>query len=364
MTDAMTNSCSFTQENGELFSVLESVIYYCQFQRPGSRRGSSGMIQIDQQGNNPKCAENGKDGSLMSYGIRAASVLYLSICIACEAAAAPTQAPDLKAEDLTSLLLRLEVNEAANWKLFQQYTFDEFLHNTNFHKDGKVGLDYSVKYEHIFVEGLPYRRIVESNGKLLTGKAAKAEKKFYEDAVRERQDMSIEEKRKKFYEVRRSAFPMCCLAALFENRVEGHETIDGRDTVIVESVPRADANPANDYERSSLVWKEIAWIDTQDAMVVRAQEESLVDQGHILKGAKYEIVNQRVVDTPASEGQPEKAVWVPKSSVSHFSMKMEDPEITGTTEQTYSNFKKFHVDVRLLYDTMQVLPEPAAAPTK
>jgi hypothetical protein len=258
-------------------------------------------------------------------------------------------------KELVALLTRMQANHRTNGKLAQQYTTDELWHNLNFDKNGKVTSDESVKFENVFVEGLPYRRKIEENGKPLSGPEAEAEEKRYEQAVEQRRNLSLEDKRRGLHITfhSHSTMPSCCLLTLFENRVVRHETLDGRDTLVVESVPKADAKPTNANEKSALSWKQTSWIDAQDAMPVRYDAEKLNDDGRTAKGGtiRYDFV--RLIDVPASKDHSESAVWMLRHVTSHFRFKMLWVSVTGTTEQTWSNFKKFHVDMRLLEDTVE-----------
>lgn len=291
-------------------------------------------------------------------------VLHLCFCCLtlCYAAAAHAQTAGPSTKALSDLLARMKSNMAANGILAQQYTSDEVWHNRNFDKNGKVSVDETAKYEHVFVEGLPYRRKVEANGKPLSGKEAEAEEKRYEQAVRERRGMSLEDKRRGLHLTFHSSLPMGCLATLFENRVVRHETIAGRDTMVVESVPRFGAKPASEDEKSAIDWKETTWIDAQEAMPARIEAERLNDSGHMSKGMTIQMHFDRLVDIPASNGRPERAVWLQRGTISRFRFKVLWIGVSGTTEQTWSNFKKFHVDMRLLEDSMQTLPDKGDSP--
>ena len=155
------------------------------------------------------------------------------------AASAQTALPE--GRDLNALLERMKQNSKANGKLAEQYTSVMFWHNRNFDKSGKTTIDESTKYENVFVEGLPYSRKVEKNGKLLTGKDADWEQKRYDKAVDERKKMSLDEKRHGFHVTFHFSLPLSYLTTLYDNRALRRETIDGREALVVESTPRADA---------------------------------------------------------------------------------------------------------------------------
>lgn len=263
--------------------------------------------------------------------------------------------------DLTALLQRLHASQEGNWKLQQQYTSDEVWHDVNYDKNGKKTLDETAKYENVFVEGLPYRKKVEANGKPLSGKAAEEEEKRYDKAVEERRSMSAAQKRHWWHTGFNYSLPICCLATLFDNRIAGHETIGGRDTIVVESTPKLGAKPANDAEKSSLNWRETTWIDAADAMPARLEAESLKDEGHFAKGMTMRLDFIRLAESASPDGQAQQAVWLQQGVVSKFHFKMMWIGVSGETDQTWSDFKRFHVDMRLLDDTVKEVP-PGTAP--
>jgi hypothetical protein len=284
-----------------------------------------------------------------------ADLASLALCVLLTAPRSASQSTGMSAE-LQSLLERMHQNILANGKLAEPYTSDELWHNLNFDKHGKKTVDESARYENMFVEGLRYRRKVESNGKPLKGKEAEEEQKRYDKAVAERREMTTDEKRHLMHTSFHSSLPSFWLDKLFDNRVTGHEVIDGRDALVVESTPRTDVHPTADIEKSALDWKETTWIDIADAMPARFVAELLKDRAHMDKGMTIRMEFQRIVDQPATDDRREQSVWLPRRSLSTFTGKMLWFNSTGTTEQTYTDFKKFRVDMRLLEDTMQEVP--------
>lgn len=293
---------------------------------------------------------------------RFAILLSLSLLPFSLLSAASAQASLPEGRDLNALLERMEQHSKANGKLAEQYTSVMFWHNRNFDKNGKTTVDESAKYENVFVEGLPYSRKVEKNGKPLTGKDADWEQKRYDKAVEERKKMSLDEKRHSFHVTFHFSLPLSYLTTLFDNRALRRETIDGRQALVVESTPRAGAKPQDKEARTALEWKQTTWIDLQDEMPVRFIAEKLNDENHELKGTIIQLDFLRLVDKPAEGGRPEQSVWLEKESRMKFRFKMFFINADGITEQSWSDFKKFHVDIRLLPDTVEEVVEhkPAA----
>jgi outer membrane lipoprotein-sorting protein len=293
---------------------------------------------------------------------RFAILLSLSLLPLPLLSATSAQAALPEGRDLNALLERMEQHRKANGKLAEQYTSVMFWHNRNFNKSGKTTVDESAKYENVFVEGLPYSRKVEKNGKPLTGKDADWEQKRYDKAVEERKKMSLNEKRHSLHVTFHFSLPISYLTTLFDNRALRRETIDGRETLVVESTPRADAKPQDKEAKTALDWKQTTWIDLQDEMPVRFIAEKLNDENRELKGTTMQLDFLRLDDKSAEGGKPEQPVWLEKEFKSKFRMKIIFINADGITEQSWSDFKKFHVDVRLLLDTVEEVEEqkPAA----
>ena len=267
-----------------------------------------------------------------------------------------------ESRDLSALLGRMEQHSKANGKLAEEYTSVMFWHNRNFDKSGKTTVDESAKYENVFIEGLPYSRKVEKNGKPLTGKDADWEQRRYDKAVDERKNMSLDEKRHSLHVTFHGSLPLSYLTTLFDNRALRRETINGRETLVVESTPRAGAHPPDKEAKTALEWKQTTWIDLQDEMPARFIAEKLDDENHILKRTTTQFDFLRLIDKPAEGGRPEQPVWLEKEFMMKFRLKILFFIGDGITEQSWSDFKKFHVDMRLLLDTVEEVEEqkPAA----
>ncbi len=66
------------------------------------------------------------------------------------------------------------------------------------------------------MEGLPYQRKVEEDGKPLTGKAAAKEEARYDKAVEERKHMTLDQKRSFFHRNVNFSLPLNYLASQFD----------------------------------------------------------------------------------------------------------------------------------------------------
>jgi hypothetical protein len=265
-------------------------------------------------------------------------------------------------KDLAELLAHLQERMAANYKLTQQYTSDETKHDENFDKSGKKTSEHTTKFENMVVEGLLYRREVERDGKPLSGKDAAEEQKRYDEAVAERRAMKEGHRPLLLSRTYNSDLPMTYLETLFDNRVLRTESVNGRETVVVESLPKPDAKPKNVGEKSALDWKQTTWIDLADGVPARFEVELLRDRKNFQKGLTLRTDFTRRVDEPGADGTADRAVWLQTAQRWDIKLKMLWMSAAGRGETAWTNFKKFRVDMRLLEETLQEVPAADATP--
>jgi hypothetical protein len=280
------------------------------------------------------------------------SVAALLCCVAGSLPAAAQNALPSGAA-LQGLLVRMKTNMAKNGLLAEQYTYVEDWHNLNFDRNGKKTADESAKYENVFVEGLPYQRKVEEDGKPLTGKAAAREEQRYEKAVDERKHMTPDQKRGFFHRTSHTGLPIDYLTTLFDNRVTREVMLNGRKTYVVESVPKPDAKSTDAQERTALCWKETTWIDEADEIPAQLDAVALENVAHMKKGMRMRVTWEQMEPSPEDKsGQP---VWVEKQYVGQGQVKWFFFSGRARTEQDYSDYRKFQVDVRLLPDSVKMM---------
>jgi hypothetical protein len=265
-------------------------------------------------------------------------------------------------ENLTALLQRVHANVVANDELARQYASDETTHAISLNQKGKKIWEHSAKFECANIGGKPYNHMVEENGKPLDAKKLEAEQKR-QDTLSELglgQDFVIDVRNLNPRDAIRSALPICCLTAMFDNRVLKHEQINGRDNLVVESVPKANAIPSSPQERTALDWKETVWIDVHDLTPARYEVSLLNDKDslpRLLKGSKFRRDFVRLERTSDSKDHSSETVWLLSCSEGHFNAKVAWYRQFETYESTEYNYKKFKADVRLLGNSVQEIPD-------
>jgi hypothetical protein len=167
--------------------------------------------------------------------------------------------------DLSDLLRQMHANLRANEELAQQYVCDDSVHEEYFNKSGKKTAEKSEKIESVFVNGLLYHQIVEQNGKPVPPKKQLSLQR-HEDAITELGDgfdfifdLRDGNPKDSIY----SALPICCLNTLFDNHLVRHETINGRDNLVIESTPKSSVGVSSAPGATALDWKETTWVDVE-----------------------------------------------------------------------------------------------------
>ena len=304
-------------------------------------------------------------GSRMFH--RSGVLSHLLFCAACfgvlaldRAALAQSDPAAPAGDELTVLLQRVHANVEANDKLARQYASDEMTHTVSLNQKGKKIWEYSTKFECAIVGGLPYNHMVEENGKPLSTKKLEAEQKRQDvlsGLVHRNQDFVFDLRGTDPHDAIHSALPICCLSTMFDNRVLRHEQINGRDNLVVESVPKANAIPFTLDEKTALDWMETTWIDVNDLIPARYDVELLNDKSYLLKGTKLRRDYFRLEKALDTKDRLSETVWLQSSSEGHFNLKFFWYRQFETWEDTSYNYKRFKGDVRILENSMQEVPQ-------
>ena len=277
-------------------------------------------------------------------------------------ASAPTSAPSAEPaaaidstpravdfKDADSLLGIAVPKTLKNRRESMAYTYAVDYRNRNLTPRGKLLTDYSAKYEVIFVAGLPYRRQVEENHRPLSVAAAAEEAQRYDQTFAERSHMSIEQKRDYLRRPWNVDVPLPQLVGLFNNRIVGDDLVDGRPAIVVESLPRPDARPGDEEERRALHKQVKLWIDREDLIVSRLEATLVADDALMKAGTVARIDFAR-----------KGGVWLPTQSDVQFEAMAGSETVRGETIEANSDFRRFHVDVRLLDPAQTAAGDPGA----
>src|SRR5262249_39553878 len=153
---------------------------------------------------------------------------------------------------------------------------------------GKIQSTKQETWETLILDGQPHRRIVERDGKPLSAREESGEQKKLDDAAKKlsaetpsqrlRRLEDGERQRKREY-----AF-LSEIPELFDLKLEGESTVDGRPVWIVSGSPRPGAQPRSRDARLLLHVRGRMWIDkaTYQWAKVEAETTGIISWGVIL----------------------------------------------------------------------------------
>lgn len=255
-------------------------------------------------------------------------IIFLSISGLCFAQASPEE-----------LLKQV----AANWKKnrIDSPTFTyEVLHKV-FDKNpwGANAPPKVTKYDVLVIEGLPYMRAMEVNGKPLSPADAAEEQSKYEKAVEDRRHLTPEQ-RAVAYDVNLK-MPIEWLPELFNVKFSSKKDKDP-NIVVLDCEPRA-LRPGNDDEREVLAHSYRLWIDKNDMMPTK-MESKVINDNAFMKGGRVER-NSTSTYKWVKIGHS----WVIASSESSYRIWFShDSSAQGSIEETYSKYKEFHATATVI----------------
>jgi hypothetical protein len=209
-----------------------------------------------------------------------------------------------------------------------RFTYLELVHTQNFNEKGKKTVDYTQLFEVTYIADLEYSRLLEVNGKTLSGKALEAEQKRYDDAVRERSALDGFARAKiQHQKMLNAGVNLPDLLTGYRSSVVDHVAMEGCDCIVIDSVPTSSA------------WKKHyrLWIDPSSSEIRRVDFDQLADDGEILRGGSGTKTLQYV------DG-------IPLVVHSHFdgNARLNNETARVVADHTFSKFRKFSVTTTIL----------------
>jgi hypothetical protein len=247
------------------------------------------------------------------------------------AASAPPDARDLVRQALK--------NWEADAAKLTAWIYNEKAETRDLDDAGKVKSVTSKTQEIRMIEGSPYRRLLERDGKPIPPGEQELQESYLKDNIERRKSESPADRARRIaeYERRRDRF----LAAIreipdaFDYKIVGEENLAGRKAWVIDGVARPGYQPKDRY---SHVFPQLAgrlWIDQQDVRWVKIHTE-LTDIAtfgwivvRIAKGGRAEMEQLRLDDGAWAPKRNWYRVAVRIGLLKHFHLEEED---------TYSNY--------------------------
>ena len=115
--------------------------------------------------------------------------------------------------------------------------------------------------------------------------------------------------------------------------------MNGRPAYLIEATPKSAARPENANEKENLNYRTRTWIDREDQIASRGELEVITDNSRMQKGTILEWNCAR----------NEAGVCLVKEFHFRFNLRfLKLAKVRGEVTQTYSDYKRFQVDSRLV----------------
>ena len=254
----------------------------------------------------------------------------------------------LAAQDPAEIVRRALAEDSASAAVARNYTYLE--HQELRTRDGgKVKVRESNTYDVTLLEGSPYRRWVEHNGHPLDAKEQSKEeeklrlsienRRHETDAQRQQRIADWHRKEEKQHE------PLHEIPDAFSLRFAPSETIEGHEVYVIEGTPKAGYKPKSKNAFFLPKVKGRFWIAKQSFQAVKIEFVTLdtISWGGIVarvsKGTRVDVEMTYV----------NNEVWLPKRILVAGSARVLLVKgYTGELDLTYSSFKKFTVESRVV----------------
>ena len=268
----------------------------------------------------------------------------------------PNQPRTLSSEEIQPLIRAVAENDIANDLKQRDYAY---LQREEEHKLDGQGNEKSREtrdYEIMMLYGQGVRRLIARNDKPLSaGDAAKEERKIQE-VMRKREQETPEQREKRLQkEVREREEERAWvreIADAYTFRLVGTETLDGRETYVIDADPRPDFHPHLKDAKYLPKFRGRVWIDSAETQWVKLDCEAIdtVSWGLFLarihKGSRISIELARINDE----------VWLPKFVSLNLSARIALLKNMNVVEDVrYRDYKKFRSDTK-------IVPLPEAEP--
>ena len=253
------------------------------------------------------------------------------------------------AQDPHELVRRSIARDQLDWVRMKDYTWQA--HSTEKHLDshGKVVSTKRETWETLMLDGQPYRRTLERDGKPLSPEEQRSEQKRLDRETRRLSSETPAEKQRRLEEAekrRRREFAFLSeIPELFDLLLDGETTVDGRSVWVVSGAPRPGAKAKSGDAKMLLKLRGRMWIDkaTYQWARVEAETTDTISWGLFLarlnSGAKM-IFEKTEVNSE---------LWFPKRLLLNGSGRVGlIKRLARDEEIEWSNYRKFSVDSKMV----------------
>ncbi len=260
-------------------------------------------------------------------------------------ASLPLAAQDtpLSQEQIQALVRQAADQDLKNQKTLRDYTYIQREEEHKLDGDGQTKSTETRTYEIMVLYEEPVRKMVAKNDQPLSDKDAKKEDDKIQKIIDKRKNESEDDRTKRLEKAEQEREKgrqfVKEIADAYNFRWVGMETLNGRETYVVDADPRPGYEPHTKDARFLPKFRFRVWIDRSESQWVRLDIQCIdtVSVGLFLvrlhKGSNIQIELVRVNDE----------VWLPK----HVALKLDArvalfKGVNLAEDVAYSDYKKFH----------------------
>jgi hypothetical protein len=245
-----------------------------------------------------------------------------------------------------------------NTRLAKNYTYQERIVEKRLDKNGRPRKQDIKTYDISILYGEPYRRLLQRDDRPLKGDEAKKEEEKLNKFIAKYKNESPQDRERRLAEADKKREDQRAFAReivdAYSFRLLGEEQVDGRGVYVIEAIPRPDFRPKQPHADLLSKFRGKMWIDKNEYQWVKMQAEAIdtVSFGLFLfrlhRGSSIHFEQTRV----------NEEIWLPRHvsvSVSARVALMMNAAIEQET--TFSNYRKFTTDSRLLPGMEEAQPK-------
>jgi hypothetical protein len=264
-----------------------------------------------------------------------------------------TTTPDLSDEEIRKLIAKVAENDIVNDQKQRDYTYTEREEEHKVDGTGQVRSTESTTHEVMVLYGEPVERLVSKNGQPLSEKEANKEDERIQKIMEKRKNETEEERKKRLEREAKEREEerefVKEVSDAFTFHVAGVESVDGRDTYVIDADPRPGFQPHHKEAKYFSKVRGRIWIDKAESQWVKVDVEAMDTLSWGLFLARVHPGTHILVEQTRVNDE----VWLPK----HVWLKL-DAKVALlknyklTDDIVYADYKKFRTDTKIVQPGM------------
>jgi hypothetical protein len=262
--------------------------------------------------------------------------------------ASNTTAPALSQEQIHDLIRSAADRDLENDKQARNYTYVQRVEEHKLDGNRKIKSSEVKTYEVMDLYGEQVQRLIEKDGKPLSGKDAGKEEEKIQKLIDKRKNESDEDRKKRLEKEEKQRQQdrefVKEIADAYNFRLAGVETLVGHSTYVIDADPRPGFEPHMKDAKFLPKFRFRVWIEQAEKQWVKLDIQCIdtVSVGLFLvrvhKGSNIQIEQTRVNDE----------VWLPKHVALKLDARVLFKGLNFESDLTYRDYKKFRAGTKIV----------------